>query len=256
MSATETSHHSNGLYADDDFDEYPDRIFSSPVKMYEYDDWASDSDEDDEQAEWDAGITDFALFDYDRREAHEKNEPVPVKWSGVMQNQASALQRSVQRYHADSCSKQNDSLRINSEDVPGLTPDQSPDLRNDLDVESYDGHARPMASMPMYFTEERSPRTERGDGDHAYQKPMKFLTPITRQRAQSSSPSIRRQQRPGLSHSRTMSGHIHSWRKPDRKMYTVGEEPQAESEEDESAIRRVDSGTGKGYGGSRSFRKV
>lgn len=257
MYATVTESPSHGFYADHEFDEYPDRIFSSPVKMYEYDDWASDSDDDEEEVQWDAGITDFALFDHDRRKAHEKNEPVPERWSGMVQNQASALERSVLRSNTDSTTAPNDRLRRDVDDMPSLTPDQSPDLRDDLDSEPYRGRMAAGPSVQWYFTEERSPSDQlRKDEPRNHHKPMKFSTPDSRQRTQSSSPPVRRQQRPGLSHSRTMSGHIHSWRRPDKKMYTVGEEPQAETEEDECATRRIDSFVGHRCGRSQSYRKV
>lgn len=45
-----------------DLDNHPDQHFLTPIEMYDAEDWASDS-EDEEDIEWDAGITDFALFD-------------------------------------------------------------------------------------------------------------------------------------------------------------------------------------------------
>ena len=83
---------------EDQLDQHPEEHFLSPVSMYEYDDWASDSDDDDDDdVEWDAGITDFALFDRDRRRARDEGQALPEKWETFYESQASALGRAVER---------------------------------------------------------------------------------------------------------------------------------------------------------------
>ncbi len=78
-------------------DSNPDSHFLAPIKMYEYEDWASDSNDEGEEIEWDAGITDFALFDSDRRRARENDQPLPSRWNDMLENQSSALQRARDR---------------------------------------------------------------------------------------------------------------------------------------------------------------
>ena len=80
---------------EEDLESNPENHFLSTVQMYEYDDWADDSDSDAEEVEWDAGITDFALFDDERRRAKESNKPLPSKWSGMLSQHTAALERAV-----------------------------------------------------------------------------------------------------------------------------------------------------------------
>jgi hypothetical protein len=220
-----------------DLENNPEYHFLSPIQMYEYEDWADDSDEEGEEVEWDAGITDFALFDDDRRRAQESNQALPSKWNGMLVQQASALQRAVRRNRADSDPYPLRKASPGSDDgVPSLTPDVSPDLRDDLDVESYHGQTVARPSVPNYLTIVVTPPT-----DNEVEEDDDDALPFFVSGEQDHSPT-RKLQRPGLKHSRTMSGHIHTWTRP--SMDTVGEdsegEEQAERENgwsDETEIR-------------------
>ena len=202
-----------------DLENNPEYHFLSPIQMYEYEDWAEDSDSDAEEVEWDAGITDFALFDDDRRRAQESNRPLPSKWTGMLAQQSSALQRAVERRRRDSDPQPlNRSQDTPEDEVPSLTPDVSPDLRDDLDVESFHGQAVARPTVPNYLTiTVTPPDDEVGDED----VPLSFY--VARKHA--SSPN-RKLQRPGLRHSRTMSGRAHTWMRP--SMFTVGEDSEGE----------------------------
>ena len=217
----------HGLF-EDDLQNNPESHFLSPVQMYEYEDWAEDSDSDAEEVEWDAGITDFALFDDDRRRAQKGNKPLPSKWSGMLEKQTSALQRAVQRNRADSKPDPvNRPLPISEDDVPNLTPDVSPELRDDLDVESFHGQRVARLSVPNYLTITVTP-PEDDNGDYEAleedDEPLSFYVAKRQLRAK----AHRKLERPGLRHSRTMSGQVHAWRRP--SMYTVGEESEAEQQ--------------------------
>lgn len=209
---------SYGLFKED-LEKNPEHHFLSPIQMYEYEDWAEDSDSDAEEVEWDAGITDFALFDDDRRRAQESNRPLPSKWTGMLAQQTSALQRAVERRRRNSDPQPlNHSQPYSDEEMPSLTPDISPDLRDDLDVESYHGQAASRPSVPNYLTVTITPPAEEnGDGDLQ----LSFYDA----RKQAHSPS-RKMERPGLRHSRTMSGRAHTWTRPN--MFTVGEDSEGE----------------------------
>ena len=206
-----------------DLEHNPEYHFLSPIQMYEYEDWAEDSDDEGEEVEWDAGITDFALFDDDRRRAQESNQRLPSKWNDMLLEQASALQRAVKRNRADSdpYPLRKASLGPN-EDVPGLTPDVSPDLRDDLDVESYHGQTVARPSIPSHLTIAVTPPSD----EEAEDKDQDAV-PLFVQDKQEQFPTSKLQ-RPGLRHSRTMSGHIHTWTRP--SMDTVGEDSEAEEQ--------------------------
>jgi hypothetical protein len=210
---------------EEDLDNYPEAHFLSPIQMYEYEDWADDSDSDGEEVEWDAGITDFALFDHDRRQAEQTNEPLPNKWSGLLSQQASALQRSVQRTRQDDDTRHL-RRRPSELDLPSLTPDVSPELRDDLDVESYHGQEASRPSVPDYLTIIVSPPDDEESSavEDSEDIPLSMYIARHQQRAKAD----RKLQRPGLRHSRTMSGRIHSWSRPSWNIYTLGEDSEAE----------------------------
>lgn len=230
---------------EDDFEDalerHPEDHFLSPIQMYEYEDfWDDDSDDDGEEVEWDAGITDFALFDNDRRRAQETNEPLPNKWSHMLSEQESALQRAVKRNRAESDPEPvNRPFLAAEDDVPSLTPDTSPNLRDDLDVESFYGQNSPRPSVPHYLTVTITP--PENDDDRMINEeddlPLSFYVSRNHMGSQTS----RKLQRPGLRHSRTMSGRSHSWQRPGFNIYTVGEDPEAERTAELGMIRRVSS---------------
>lgn len=208
---------------EEDLESNPENHFLSTVQMYEYDDWADDSDSDAEEVEWDAGITDFALFDDECRRAKQSNQPLPSKWSGMLSQQTSALERAVQRSRTGPIPDFVDNF-IPVDEVPSLTPDVSPNLRDDLDLEPYQGQRAARPSVPNYLTILVTP-PEDDDNDEALEEddePLSFY--VARRRLQSK--PKRKPERPGLRHTRTMSGHVHAWRRP--SMYTVGEDSEAE----------------------------
>lgn len=215
---------------EDELNRHPENYFLSPVQMYEYDDWASDSDDDPEEVAWDAGITDFALFDKDRRRAQEKHEQVPGRWDGLLASQASALHRAVQRRRADSDPKPLPRTPP-KDDIPQLTPDNSPDLRDDFDIHA---HCRPRPIRPSYLRMKISPPLPHEDEDSFDEDddddsddddlPVAYLVERARQRRS----LARKAERPGLRFSRTMSGKVHVWRRPSSHIYPLGEDAEAE----------------------------
>lgn len=206
---------------ENELEDHPEDHFLSP--MYEYENWDSD-DDDGEDVEWNAGITDFALFDTDRRRAQEEHEQLPSRWEGFLSTQQSALQRAMERTRAASAP---DTTRppLPFNDVPGLTPDGSPNLCDDQDVESCHGRAKSMPPVPSYLTVTLTPPPEEermiDDDDDL---PLSFYAKHAKERKQ----TRRKLERPGLRHTRTMSGKVHVWRRPSWHIYTVGEEPCGE----------------------------
>ncbi|KAK3722945.1 hypothetical protein LTR37_002090 [Vermiconidia calcicola] len=242
-SALPQSHHVQDFFQDD-LEDNPQNHFLSSIEMYSYEDWADDSDSDDEEVEWNAGINDFALFDNDRRRAQENNEPLPSKWNNMLDQQASALQRAVERTQEEP--KQDGAAGSSitcEEDVPYLTPDRSPELRDDLDVESYHGQTASRPQLPKYLTIIVTPPEENNDQAVEEDENLPLSIYVARRRARSQ--PKRKLERPGLRHTRTMSGRIHSWQRPSHSMYTVGEDSEAEEkaehgggDEDEMRGRR------------------
>lgn len=223
----------HGKAYEDDLDSDPQNHFLSPLQMYEYEDWADDSDSDGEEVEWDAGITDFALFDSDRRQAQEGNQLLPRKWSDMLARQASALGRAVQRNRQDSNPDPvNRPLSLSDTDVPYLTPDSSPDLRDDLDVESYHGQSIPRPSVPNYLTIAVSPPEDDSSAAVDEDSDLPLSVYILRKQQLSKRARVHtppKLQRPGMRHTRTMSGHIHAWRRPSLQIYTLGEDSEGEN---------------------------
>ena len=222
---------------EDELESNPDLHFLSPIQAYEYHDWADDSDDDgDEVIEWDAGITDFALFDNDKRQAEQHGERLPDKWQGVVASQASALERSMHRRRTES-----DLAAVartaSTESLPGLTPDSSPNLRDDLDVETFQDHSAQPTKEQHFLTVIITPDDA---AENAFEEdeelPLSFY--VDRGKQQRTAAGRHKLQRPGLRHSRTLSGKAHVWRRPSWHIYPVGEDVEAE-EAAEMSDRRV-----------------
>ena len=213
---------------EDELESNPDLHFLSPIQPYEYFDWADDSDDDDgeEVVEWDAGITDFALFDNDKRQAEQHGERLPDKWQGVVASQASALERSIHRRQTES-DLPDLARTASAESMPGLTPDSSPNLRDDLDVETFEDHSAQPSKGQTYLTVVITPDDAE---ENAFEEdeglPLSFYVDSGKQQRIAS--GKRKLQRPGLRHSRTLSGKAHVWRRPSWHIYPVGEDVEAE----------------------------
>jgi len=215
-------------YFNEDMEDHPEDHFLSPV--YEYEDWASDSEADDDEVEWDAGITDFALFDDDRR---SDGDSLDSKWAGFMANQQAALQRSAERNRvATSLDTTRPPLPV--EEMPGLTPDSSPSLRDDLDAETFDEPHLPASQGPEYLTITLTPPSpEEQSISEDDELPLFFDAKRTIGKRN----APRKPQRPGLRHFRTLSGKLHSWRRPSWALYSVGENPDAERKAEMETLR-------------------
>lgn len=218
-------------FFEEDLNDNPDYHFLSPIKMYEYD---SDSDDwDGEEVEWDAGITDFALFDNDRRRAQETGEELSSKWDGMLQQQSSALQRSMTRNRANSfpmpATLRRDERAV-EEEMPSLTPDTSPELRDDLDPDSFRTQTISRTDGPHFLTITVTPPSddedEQGERKGSTGAPAQEFFPSFLASTKPTRSPNGKLERPGLRHSRTMSGHIHTWRRPG--MQTVGENSEGE----------------------------
>lgn len=215
-------------YFEEELDEAPEDHFLSPIQMHEYEDWDSDSD-GGEEVEWDAGITDFALFNNDRRRAQERQEKVPDRWNQLLASQASAFQRAAQRADSDP----------SLDEIPQLTPDNSPSLRDEFDMDAHFatfGH-KPQAPRPNFLSF-RPTRTTKHDIDDASDDDSDFDSedeeeadlPISLiiQRAKERQRAARMFERPGLRFSRTLSGKQHVWRRPSREIYSLSEDVAGE----------------------------
>nr|POF06932.1 hypothetical protein CFP56_31556 [Quercus suber] len=223
-----------------DLNKHPDSYFITPPEAameyrYQYDWDADDSDDDDDDPdddfEWDAGITDFALFDNDRRAAQEAHRELPSRWNEMLSSQTSALQRAAQRSHdAAEPNRHSTSSPTADENLPGLTPDHSPHLHDEWELD----HSPPTGSLPVpnYLTITVTPPAEDGrvvfdDADMDDQDAVRAARWGQRSRKNSASRPLP-PQRPGLRNARTMSGKAHSWRRPDHDIYPVGEDADAE----------------------------
>ncbi|KAI6898742.1 hypothetical protein KC316_g5811 [Hortaea werneckii] len=165
----------------------PEDLFLSP--MHPYEDWNSDTDSDSgSEIEWDAGITDFALFDDDRRRAEKEGSALPTRWDLFMDSQNEALDRAAERSLRSSSmpditkpplpmqliQEEEEEEEGGSDDgTPGLTPDTSPNLPDDMEVEdpaaaSSQGknmlpprsQSEPHLIMPKYHTIELLPPSD------------------------------------------------------------------------------------------------
>ncbi len=221
---------------EEDLENNPENHFLSPIQMYEYEDWAEDSDSEDE-VEWDAGIMDFALFDEDRRKAQEGDAPLPSKWSDMLAKQNDALQRAVKRSRDDSNSEDHVMIPAQTSDneLPNLTPDTSPDLRDDLDVESFHGQTSLRPSIPNYLTIPVEPSDKQSGEVVEETKDLPLSTYVAKQQQQQRATGDRKLQRPGMRYARTLSGRVHTWRRPSWNIYPVGEDAEAENRAEQEA---------------------
>ncbi|KAK3107999.1 hypothetical protein LTR53_017885 [Teratosphaeriaceae sp. CCFEE 6253] len=225
---TPTNSASADGYFDEDLEEHPENHFLSVHEYeYEYEDWASDSEADDgDEVDWNAGITDFALFPPDGRKSNTPAKFSP-QWADFVSSQHDALQRSLARTRAaDAPDTTKPPLPFDA--LPGLTPDTSPDLRDDLDAESMsddDLRAPGGYRVPSFLTVSLTPPSpdEQSVGEED-DLPL-FMGP---KRAGVKRHPPRKPQRPGLRHSRTLSGKLHSWRRPSWGLWSVSERPEAE----------------------------
>lgn len=210
----------------DDLEQHPERHFLSPLTVDEVYGWDSDSDDDeDDDGEWHAGITDFALFSADRTRALQTGQPLDGKWENFVSNQAEAFERALERVKAAEADDE-------GQDVPGLTPDSSPNLHDDLDADDAedDRLVVPWLHVPDYLTQEVKPSAAGSDAalfGPDDELPLSLLFPPRRKAIE----------RPGLRHARTLSGKRHVWRRPGMGMFTVGEEVEAEEEAEQGGGR-------------------
>ena len=226
--------------SDLDLNDNPSSHFLSP--MYDYEDRASDSD-GGEDFEWDAGITDFSLFDDDRLQAEERNEALPSRWEHFMSSQTDALQRTKQRSQSLDTTRPPLPMSVDEElEMPGLTPDGSPNLGDDLEEEESDSPNSSSLPMPIptpkYLTIEVSPSspTDRSISEDE-DLPLSFFY---RRPKQSPQQAKKKLHRPGLSHRRTLSGKLHAWRSPSWHIHSVHEDVEAEMEAELLAERGQD----------------
>lgn len=205
----------------DDVEDHPENHFLSPMASYEYDSWSdSDSDEDSDDVPWDAGIMDFALFDSDRQKAEADNNRLDGRWDGFIQSQREALRRSVRRARTEDEDAEIDATKPPLPvTTPDLTPDHSPELRDDLELGSLDGASSRRPAVPEFLTKTVAPSGSMFEEDDDL--PLSFTFRPRRDAGL-------RSQRPGLRHARTMSGKVHSWKRPSWKIYSLGEDAEAE----------------------------
>lgn len=196
-------------------DKDPGSYFLSPI---------DEEDEDDgEEIEWDAGIDDFALY-AEERSTGFMNKPKD-KWHRLEDSQQQALERALARAQADSAPV-TQSKPPAADEIPGLTPDHSPRLQDNLEMPD------PMPKRPHYVTVIVTPPDEDDEEDDA---PL-FMRSYNTVRVKHRVP------RPGLRHTRTLSGKHHSWSRPSFHLYTVEDQPEEEEKRAERApiLRRSD----------------
>jgi hypothetical protein len=254
---------------EEDIDDNPHSHFLSPVHMYESWDDSDDDSDDGSFIEFDAGITDFALFNDDYKRAKEQNIPLSNKWNDLLESQADALDRAVARTREERNNQPTGPFYSGSgfsqnEVVPSLTPDTSPRLADDLDYDS----AEDTTTAPSYHTKIVTPDSTRlastpidiparskqnlGSLSESAIEDDEFADPAapafllyrhsqrTDKRRQPSKPQPA-PMRPGLSAgSRTLSGKPHVWRRPSWDLFSVDEERDEEAMQDESVGRSMD----------------
>jgi hypothetical protein len=265
---------------EEDLDDNPHSHFLSPVQMHEF--WDDSDDDDDDDYQFDAGITDFALFNDDYKRAKEQDTPLSAKWNDLIADQAEAYNRAIARTRAELTDRptgpfDSPSSSFNQHDaVPSLTPDTSPRLVDDLDFDSAEETQESTSTLSLpYRTKTVTPddlphrpasapidiprsrfnlptlsesaiEDEEDFADHAAPA---FLLYRHSQRADRRRNSARPQpppMRPGMSAgNRTLSGKLHVWKRPSWDLYAVWEESEEEAAQDDSR------GRGRGDGALR-----
>ncbi|OQN96391.1 hypothetical protein B0A48_17643 [Cryoendolithus antarcticus] len=238
----------------DEIDLDPQSHFLSPMASYEH--WSDDDEDDDDVPDWDAGIIDFGLLYEDHKKA---DVPLPSKWNGLLADQAQLYQQTVQR---TSTAVEPEFLARNGsgDSLPGLTPDASPQVNDDMDYDSDgDGLVMPTRRNVPVFNLIITPPAEDleaalaeaaagNETDEEDYLPLSFF--VKRSQAQrkaaaqhatatSSAPAVQpRMVRPGLKHDRTLSGKRHSWVKPSRGLYSIREGLREETVEAEDVFAK------------------
>lgn len=252
---------------EEDLDNNPHSHFLSPVHMYES--WDDSDDDDDDDYQFDAGITDFALFSDDYKRAKEQDVPLSDKWNDFVADQEEAYNRTIARTRADVTDRHagpfySGSSVAQPDAVPSLTPDTSPRLADDLDFDSAEDSTSSLpyrtkivtpdlpdrpASAPIDIPRSRynlGTLSESAVEDEEFADPAApaFLLYRHSQRADRRRRISRPQappMRPGLSAgNRTLSGKLHVWRRPSWDLFSVDEETEEETAQDDSRGRRGD----------------
>ena len=272
------SHYSTDLATrfEEDLDNNPHSHFLSPVHMYES--WDDSDDDDDDDCQFDAGITDFALFNDDYKRAKEEDTPLSAKWNDLIADQTDAYNRAIARTRAELVDRPTSPFDSGSNSaqhdaVPSLTPDTSPRLVDDLDFDSGAEESTSTLSLPYrtkIVTPEDLPNRPASapidiprsrfnlpalsesaveDEDFADPAAPAFLLYRHSQRADRRRNTARPApppMRPGMSAgNRTLSGKLHVWKRPSWDLYSVFEEREEEMAQDDSR------GRGRGDGALR-----
>jgi len=272
------SHYSTDLATrfEEDLDNNPHSHFLSPVHMYES--WDDSDDDDDDDCQFDAGITDFALFNDDYKRAKEEDTPLSAKWNDLIADQTDAYNRALARTRAELVDRPTSPFDSSSNSaqhdaVPSLTPDTSPRLVDDLDFDSGAEESTSTLSLPYrtkIVTPEDLPNRPASapidiprsrfnlpalsesaveDEDFADPAAPAFLLYRHSQRADRRRNTARPApppMRPGMSAgNRTLSGKLHVWKRPSWDLYSVFEEREEEMAQDDSR------GRGRGDGALR-----
>ena len=272
------SHYSTDLATrfEEDLDNNPHSHFLSPVHMYES--WDDSDDDDDDDCQFDAGITDFALFNDDYKRAKEEDTPLSAKWNDLIADQTDAYNRALARTRAELVDRPTSPFDSSSNSaqhdaVPSLTPDTSPRLVDDLDFDSGAEESTSTLSLPYrtkIVTPEDLPNRPASapidiprsrfnlpalsesaveDEDFADPAAPAFLLYRHSQRADRRRNTARPappSMRPGMSAgNRTLPGKLHVWKRPSWDLYSVFEEREEEMAQDDSR------GRGRGDGALR-----
>ena len=227
---------------------------------------------------FDAGITDFALFNDDYKRAKEEDTPLSAKWNDLIADQTDAYNRALARTRAELVDRPTSPFDSGSNSaqhdaVPSLTPDTSPRLVDDLDFDSGAEESTSTLSLPYrtkIVTPEDLPNRPASapidiprsrfnlpalsesaveDEDFADPAAPAFLLYRHSQRADRRRNTARPApppMRPGMSAgNRTLSGKLHVWKRPSWDLYSVFEEREEEMAQDDSR------GRGRGDGALR-----
>ncbi|KAF2725354.1 hypothetical protein K431DRAFT_291020 [Polychaeton citri CBS 116435] len=243
---------------------WSDSSASSSSPMIRQHNWptptsSDDEDDDDDDFDWDAGITDFTLYSSDRNKSIASGHPIDTKWASFVAGQADALQRAVlRRRRSDSSlrshTSEDEASAHRADSVPALTPDASPELRDNMDDEQQYYHPTPRFPAPStqgttdckpqgYIsvivepparlfsaldyesrrTDDISEEEEDDDDFDDDEPPLEFYI-----HRHLEGRHQRKVQRPGLWGSRTLSGKLHSWRRPSWHLHPVIEDREEE----------------------------